>query len=126
MGKKVAIIGAGYTGMSAAKRLLENGCEVNIYEKDTSAGGMVRTVRIGGESIEEYYRHIFKSDKYVVDLVKELGLEQELKWLKAKMGYYINNKPFRFGQPLTLLTFNPLTFMEKIRFRIRRIKNKSN
>lgn len=31
--KKVAIIGGGYTGLSSAKKLIENGFEVTIYEK---------------------------------------------------------------------------------------------
>lgn len=31
--KKVAIIGAGYTGLACAKKLVENGFDVTIYEK---------------------------------------------------------------------------------------------
>lgn len=31
--KKVAIIGGGYTGLSCAKTLIENGFHVTIYEK---------------------------------------------------------------------------------------------
>ncbi len=31
--KKVAVIGAGYTGLSSAKKLIENGFDVTIYEK---------------------------------------------------------------------------------------------
>ncbi len=33
MKKKVAIIGGGYTGLSCAKKLLENNYDVTIYEK---------------------------------------------------------------------------------------------
>lgn len=31
--KKVAIVGGGYTGLSSAKKLIENGFDVTIYEK---------------------------------------------------------------------------------------------
>lgn len=31
--KRVAIIGGGYTGLSSAKKLSENGFDVTIYEK---------------------------------------------------------------------------------------------
>ena len=31
--KKVAIVGGGYTGLSSAKKLIENGFYVTIYEK---------------------------------------------------------------------------------------------
>ena len=125
MNKKIAIIGAGYTGMIAAKKLLEQGYEVTIYEKDSEAGGIAKAIDINGTKIEKHYRHIFKCDNYVIDLIKELGLEKELQWLKAKMGYYTNNKKYRFGQALTLLTFRPFSLLEKMKFRNGNIKNKS-
>ena len=125
MGKKIAIIGAGYTGLSAAKKLLNEGFEVTIYEKDKEPGGMTRTISVAGTEIEEYYRHIFKCDKYVIDLIDELELKHKLKWLKAKMGYHIKDKNYRFGQPLTLLTFKPLGLIQKIRFRYRSCKTKA-
>jgi len=125
MGKKIAIIGAGYTGLSAAKKLLDEGFKVTIYEKDKQSGGMTRTINVGETEIEEYYRHIFKCDKYVIDLINELELNHKLKWLKAKMGYHINGKNYRFGQPLTLLTFKPLGLIQKLRFRNRSYKIKA-
>ena len=125
MGKKIAIIGAGYTGLSAAKKLLDEGFEFTIYEKDKQAGGMTRTINIDGTEIEEYYRHIFKCDKYVIDLINELHLNHKLKWFKAKMGYHIQDKNYRFGQPLTLLTFKPLKLMQKLKFRYRSYKTKT-
>jgi len=41
MRKKVIIIGAGVGGLSTALRLLKNGYEVEIYEKDETIGGRV-------------------------------------------------------------------------------------
>ncbi len=124
MSKKVAIIGAGYTGMIASKKLLEEGYEVTIYEKSSKPGGIAQSIDMDETKIEKHYRHIFKCDNYVIDLIKELGLKNELQWLKSKMGYYTNNKKYRFGQALTLLTYKPLSFIEKIRFRDRIFKNK--
>ena len=53
MKSKIAIIGAGYTGMTAAKKLLEQGYEVTIYEKDSQPGGMAKSVDIDGIKIEK-------------------------------------------------------------------------
>ena len=55
-GKKVAIIGAGPAGLSAAVRLNALGYEVTLFDKMPSAGGLVR-----------YGIPNFKLDKYVID-----------------------------------------------------------
>lgn len=86
--KKVAIIGGGYSGLSCAKKLVDNGFEVDIYEKTNATGGMVKCIDVFNTRIEKYYRHIFKSDEFVLTLIKELGLENKLKWNKTQMAYY--------------------------------------
>lgn len=41
-GKKVAVVGSGPAGLSAAFRLNRKGYEVTVFEKDESAGGLLR------------------------------------------------------------------------------------
>ena len=43
MSKKVIIIGSGVGGLATALRLLNNGYEVEIYEKDETIGGRIKT-----------------------------------------------------------------------------------
>ncbi len=66
VGKKVAIIGAGPSGLSAATFLLREGIDVEIFDKNSRAGGLM-TYGIPG----------FKLDKSVVerrvDSLKEAG-----------------------------------------------------
>lgn len=66
--KKVAIIGAGPTGLSAAYFIAREGIEVTVFEKDSKAGGIVRNVipsfRISDEAIEKD-----------IALVKAMGAE---------------------------------------------------
>ena len=56
-GKKVAVVGGGPAGMSAAYFLRRGGAEVTIYEKGKALGGVVRNVipgfRIPQESIDK-------------------------------------------------------------------------
>lgn len=113
---KIGIIGAGYGGLNIAKELKKNGQEVTIFEKNQYIGGMVDTVAIYGTRLEKYYRHIFKSDKEAIDLIKEMGLEEELIWPSTKMGYLTNRKIYEFGTPISLLKFKELNFIEKLRF----------
>ena len=66
VGKKVAIVGAGPAGLSAATFLLREGVDVEIFDKQARAGGLL-TYGIPG----------FKLDKHVVarrvKLLKEAG-----------------------------------------------------
>ena len=39
---KIAIIGAGFTGLSAAYELTKQHHEVVVFEKDSKAGGLAR------------------------------------------------------------------------------------
>ncbi len=41
-GKKVAIIGSGPAGLTAAAELLKKGCDVEVYEKEEKLGGYMR------------------------------------------------------------------------------------
>ncbi|HCR54063.1 MAG TPA: hypothetical protein DIW27_06580, partial [Cytophagales bacterium] len=46
--KKIAVIGAGFAGISAATTLAEAGYEVTVYEKNSSAGGRARKFESDG------------------------------------------------------------------------------
>lgn len=114
--KKIAIIGAGYTGMIAAKQLSEK-FDVDLFESCDYVGGMTATFPAYGTPLEKYYRHIFKSDKYVINLVEELGLSNKLIWPKTKMGYYTPKYGMlEFGTAISLLKFKPLNLWQKFRF----------
>ena len=114
--KNVAIIGAGYTGLSMAKKLIDNGYKVTIFEKDEEIGGIAKSIDKCGTKIEKHYRHIFKSDEYVIKLLKELEIENKLHWPETRMGYFSNNSVFAFGTPISLLKFKPLNLWQKFKF----------
>jgi len=56
-GRKVAVIGAGAAGLSAAYFLARAGIQTDVFEKDAQAGGIVRNIipgfRISGEAIDK-------------------------------------------------------------------------
>ncbi len=113
---RVAVIGGGFTGLSAAKKLLEAGYEVDIYDKGNRLGGLANSINIENTKLEIFYHHIFTSDHEIQDLIKELGLEKDLQWLESKMGFFVENKIYEFGTPVSLLKFKPLKLIDKIRF----------
>lgn len=65
-GKKVAVVGAGAAGLSAAYFLVREGYEVDVFEKGSKAGGIVSTV-IPEFRISEYFV------KWDVNFIKKMG-----------------------------------------------------
>lgn len=119
---RVGIIGGGITGLSAAYELSKKGCEAEILEACGEMGGIAGAVRLEGNYIEKYYHHFFKSDKYVISLLKELGIEESLKWHESSMGYFADGRVYKFGTPVSLMGFKPLPFADKARFGISVLK----
>ncbi|MBR2744271.1 MAG: FAD-dependent oxidoreductase [Clostridia bacterium] len=93
-------------------------------KKRIKFGGMAKCISYNGTKIEKHYRHIFKSDKYVIELLKEFDLLDEMLWNKTKMAYYSKDGLYEFGTPTSLLKYKPLSFIEKIRFGFSVIKIK--
>jgi protoporphyrinogen oxidase len=49
---RVVVLGAGPAGMTAGWRLAEHGKTVTVLERDSTVGGMGKTVRVGGYSVD--------------------------------------------------------------------------
>lgn len=103
------------TGLVAGYRLSQKGFKVTIYEKSDDIGGLMGGFKIGNTSLEKAYHHIFKTDKYIIDLIKELRLEDKLRWYPESMAVYYDNRVYPFVGPIDLLKFKPLNIFSKIR-----------
>ncbi|HET6608688.1 MAG TPA: FAD-dependent oxidoreductase [Rhodopila sp.] len=79
-GKRIALVGAGPASLTVARDLAPLGYELVIYDRDTRAGGMIRSqipkFRLPEEVIDEEVG-------YVTDLGPELRLGQDVGSLKA-------------------------------------------
>lgn len=113
---RVAIVGGGIAGLSLGYYLAKAGHHVKVYEKKEELGGLSRSFILGDAFLEEYYHHIFLTDICIIDLIKELALEEKLIWEESKMAVYCDGKIYSFGTPFDLLRFKPFSFIDKIRF----------
>jgi protoporphyrinogen oxidase len=113
--KHVVVIGAGYTGMVAALRLAQNGHKVTILERGEVVGGLASDFKVEGASLERAYHHLFKTDTFIIDMAKELGVGDKLKWHDSSISLYYDNKLYPFKGILDLMKFTPLSFANRIR-----------
>ena len=111
---KIVIIGGGLAGLAAAYKLCESN-DVVIIEKDNNLGGMAASYHIDDYYIEKYYHHIFESDTEILQLIKELGLDNKLEWLCSSTGYFVDGKAYPMNTPFEILRFPPLSFFDIIR-----------
>lgn len=121
----MAVVGAGVGGLAAAIRLAERGCQVTVFDPQSSPGGLAGGFQVGGGSVERFYHHIFRSDSAAARWINEVGLGGRLEYLPASMGYFHQGRMFRFGTPLSLLTFAPLPVADRVRLglRVRRLSS---
>lgn len=75
---RVLVVGGGISGLSAAYRLRQSGCEVVVLEADDRPGGKIRSEISDGYLVEHGPNGFLDSRTAVIDLVGELGLEGQL------------------------------------------------
>ncbi|HYF98391.1 MAG TPA: NAD(P)/FAD-dependent oxidoreductase [Coxiellaceae bacterium] len=125
----VAIVGAGFTGLTAAFVLAKKGYKVHVIEADFTPGGLAGTFQFAdGVKIEKFYHHWFNNDLYVPELVNELNMKGDVLTLLSKTGMYFNGRLWKLSTPLDLLRFTALSLIDRLRLgllvlRIRKIKD---
>lgn len=112
----VAVIGGGPMGLAAAYALLKRGHQVDLYEADKVLGGMSACFDFDGLQIERFYHFICTGDQPYFQLLEELGIADELRWVETRMGYYHRGSTQDWGDPWSLLRFRGLDLVSKIRY----------
>lgn len=113
--KKIAIIGGGIGGLTLGYKLSKLKNKVTVFEREKKTGGMLSTFKLESEEIEKLYHHIFKTDKEIIGLIKELRLSKKLKWYKSSAAIFSGNRFYPFLDAVDLLSFDRLNLVDKIR-----------
>jgi len=115
---KIAIIGAGISGLSAAYDLARAGHKVTMYEVENYIGGLAAGFKEPGWdwSVERYYHHWFQTDRHILGLIDELGWRDKVRFPRPYTVMYHNAKFYPFDSILYALIFPGLGWgINKIR-----------
>ncbi len=124
---KIGIVGAGFTGLSAAYYLLKSGHSITLFEKDAYPGGLAIGFKparhgkrgvAGGENgwdwtLEKHYHHWFTNDKHVLNLAKEINHNVIIK--RPKTSIYVDGQIYQFDSPKEVILFPKISIVDRLR-----------
>lgn len=115
--KRLLVVGGGFTGLTAAYKLCaEPNLEIVLVESSEQLGGLAAGFPILGTTLEKAYHYLFTTDKDIVDLVRELGLEDRVFWADTTIAIRLGGKTYPFTSALDVLRFAPCNWLNRLRF----------
>lgn len=103
--KKIAVLGAGLSGLTIARKLQEKGYEVAIYEKDNTLGGLIKSRVVNGHVYDLYGGHLLEAKHTeIVDWVFSLMPKEQWQYCKNNAKILFGDK--RLSYPLEQTIYN--------------------
>ena len=114
---KIAILGGGITGLTAAYCLGKKGHQVTLFEKGTVLGGLA----VGFKQpdwdwhLERAYHHLFANDNDILNFAKEIGFEKIFFRSPETASLYDDLTIHAMDTPIDFLKFPHLDLFSKLR-----------
>ncbi len=113
--KSWGIVGGGILGMTLAMRLKQAGHQVAIFESSEKTGGLASSWNMNGIVWDRFYHVILMSDFHTRKILKEIGLEKELRWVETKTGFFSEGKLHSMSNLIEFFKFPPINLIDKFR-----------
>ena len=117
---KIAILGGGITGLTAAYFLGKDGHQVTVMEKEKLLGGLASGFKDNNWNwyLERTYHHLFASDSDILNFAKKIGFRKiyfKKPITSSLFAVEDNLYSFPLDTPLDLLKFPLLRLVDKLR-----------
>jgi oxygen-dependent protoporphyrinogen oxidase len=114
--KRIAIIGAGLSGLSLGYLLKKKKYHVDIFEREITAGGYAGSIKANGYLVERGPNSFLDNDPKFLSLIDELGVKRVPASNRSKSRYlYVGKSIHKVPtKPFELLKTNLIGFGEKI------------
>jgi len=116
---KIAIVGAGIAGLTAAHDLIKKGHQITIFEAADYVGGLAAGFKEShwDWSVERFYHHWFQSDSAMLGLIDELGWSDQLVFPRPVTVMHHKGKFYPFDSIPSALMYPGLGWgFNKVRF----------
>ena len=115
---RIAIIGAGAAGLSAAYDLSKAGHDVHVFEAGDRVGGLAAGFKADhwDWTLEKFYHHWFQSDADMLGLIAELGASDQVIFNRPTTVVFHEGKFYPFDSPARWIAFPGFSWLDVVRF----------
>jgi len=111
----IGIVGGGLLGLTLAYRFAKDGHGVTLYERDSSVGGLVRSITVNGISMDRFYHVILMNDRNWIALINEIGLGERIYFTETRAGFYSHGGIYSMATIGEYLRFPLLSLADRFR-----------
>jgi len=109
------VVGGGLLGATLALRLAEAGERVTLLERAPHLGGLASAWSLGDVVWDRHYHVTLLSDARLRNLLTELGVESEVRWVVTRTGCYAGGSLYSVSNALEFVRFPPLNLVDRFR-----------
>src|SRR5579862_1593343 len=113
--QRLGIVGGGMLGLTLAHRFAAAGHEVTLFEGAPELGGLASPWSLGDVVWDRHYHVTLLSDSFLRGLLRELGLEDDMRWVTTRTGFFCDGRLYSLSNSLEFLKFPPLGLLDKAR-----------
>ena len=111
----IAVVGGGIGGLATAYWLAKAGARVTVFEASDQLGGLGTFFQYRNVSLERFYHCMLPSDRHLLGLLRELGLEDQIYWKETSFGFMRGGQLYGLNTPREVCRLRAVSLVYRIR-----------